>query len=95
MESLRWLLELTARASVLRVVLNGSWVTDEPEPIDIDCVLLADPDWGSRPDVEAQLEDGVPFINPQVANQRLFDEYVARIFASDRADRPKGMIEVI
>ena len=36
-----------------------------------------------------------PMIIPQIANQRLFDEYVANIFATDRADRHKGMIEVI
>jgi hypothetical protein len=43
MESLLWLMELTAQASISRIVLNGSWVTDEAEPIDIDCVLLPGP----------------------------------------------------
>jgi hypothetical protein len=94
-ESLKWLMELVAKTSVVRVVLNGSWVTDEAEPIDIDCVILASSDWGGNPDVEAEIEDGLPYISPQIANQRMFDEYATRIFASDRTDRPKGMIEVI
>jgi hypothetical protein len=95
MDSVRWLLDLASKASVERIIINGSWVTDEPEPIDVDCVLLAGPDWGSHPAAEQELEDGVPFICPQIANARVFDVYVNTIFASDRAQRPKGMIEVI
>jgi hypothetical protein len=95
LQSLRWLMELVSEASVARIVLNGSWVTNEPEPIDIDCVLLAGLGWGGNPAVEAQLEDGLPYLTPQIANQRIFDEYTTRIFASDRAEVPKGMIEVI
>jgi hypothetical protein len=41
------------------------------------------------------LEDGVPFIVPLLADQSVFDDYVTRIFATDRAERAKGMIEVI
>lgn len=94
-ESIRWIIDLASRASVERIIINGSWVTDEPEPNDVDCVLLAGPRWGTQPDAEQELEDGVPFLSPQIANARLFDIYVTTIFASDRAQRPKGMIEVI
>ncbi len=95
MNSLRWLMELVGEASVLRVVLNGSWVTSEPEPADIDCVLLAGPDWGKSPEVEQQLQDGLPFISPQIGNEAVFDSFVTRIFSSDRAYQQRGMIEVI
>jgi len=95
MESLRWMLDLVAQASIARVIINGSWVTDEPEPIDIDCVLLAGPDWGTKPDVEQELLDGLPFLSPQIANQTVFDRYVNVIFASDRSERPKGVVEVV
>ena len=95
MDSLRWLMELVSQASVVRVVLNGSWVTSEPEPGDIDCVLLAGPGWGKNPEVEQQLQDGLPFISPQIGNKDVFDSFVSRIFVSDRVHRPRGMIEVI
>ena len=88
-------MESLLRTSIARIILNGSCVTDEPEPIDIDCVLLTGPRWGSQTEIEAQLDDGLPFITPQIANERAFDDYVGRIFASDRGERAKGMIEVI
>lgn len=40
MESVRWLIDLARQAGVLRIVLNGSFVTDVLEPNDVDCVLL-------------------------------------------------------
>ena len=40
MESLRWLLDLARRAGVIRLIINGSFVTDVFEPNDVDCVLL-------------------------------------------------------
>jgi hypothetical protein len=95
MESLQWLMDLLKQISVERVVLNGSWVRDDSEPIDVDCVVLVGADWGRQPDLEAEVEDRLPYITPQIAHQRLFDQYTKHIFASDRADRAKGMIEVI
>ena len=38
MESVRWLVDLARRAKVLRIVVNGSFVTDVAEPNDVDCV---------------------------------------------------------
>ena len=43
MESVRWMIELAQKASVQRIVLNGSFVTDIMEPNDVDCVLLIVP----------------------------------------------------
>ncbi|MEK6675456.1 MAG: hypothetical protein AABZ47_07355 [Planctomycetota bacterium] len=40
MESVRWMVDLTIRAGVQRIVLNGSFVTDIMEPNDVDCALL-------------------------------------------------------
>ena len=36
MESLRWLVELARRAAVVRLILNGSFVTAKEEPGDFD-----------------------------------------------------------
>ena len=41
MESLRWLVEIAQRAGVERLIVNGSFATDEFEPNDVDCDLLA------------------------------------------------------
>lgn len=43
MESIGWMIDLAARAGVLRIILNGSFVTDIIEPNDVDCVLLIGP----------------------------------------------------
>jgi hypothetical protein len=42
MESIDWLVTLSARAGIQRIVLNGSFVTNIIEPNDVDCVLLID-----------------------------------------------------
>jgi hypothetical protein len=43
MESIRWVGDAASRAGVERFVINGSFVTDVPEPNDVDCVLLIGP----------------------------------------------------
>ena len=43
MESLRWLVDAARRSGAERLVINGSFVTDRPEPNDVDCVLLIGP----------------------------------------------------
>jgi hypothetical protein len=43
MESLRWLVELAKKLGVLRILVDGSFVTEAWEPNDVDCVLLAGP----------------------------------------------------
>ena len=44
-ESVRWLVDIARRAGVLRLVINGSFVTDVLEPNDVDCVLLIGEDF--------------------------------------------------
>jgi hypothetical protein len=38
MGSIRWVWDAASRAGVERFVINGSFVTDVPEPNDVDCV---------------------------------------------------------
>ena len=52
MQSLRWLVDIARRASVRRIVINGSFVTDAYEPNDVDYVLLV----------------GVEFLKDPIAN---------------------------
>ncbi len=39
MESLGWLVDAARRAGAWRLIVNGSFTTDWPEPNDVDCVL--------------------------------------------------------
>jgi hypothetical protein len=50
----------------------------------------------SRPvAAETDLLAGLPFVELHLLRAEQFDRFVGRIFASDRALTPKGMIEVI
>ena len=95
MESLRWLVEIADRAGVKRIVLNGSFVTDRYEPNDVDCALLTDDTFPADPTAEAELRKGLPYLQIDIATPFAFDQFTQEFFASDRFDRPKGMIEVI
>mgnify|MGYP001617611809 CR=1 FL=1 len=94
-ESVRWLVDLAKRAGVARVVLNGSFVTDVLEPNDVDCVLLIEPGFPTDAAAEAELVEGLPFLEIKLVRQEGFDEYVHEFFATDRHHVPKGMVEVI
>ncbi len=95
MDSVRWLVDLTRRTGVERLILNGSFVTAVLEPNDVDCVLLVGHDSPKDPTAEAMLEDGLPFLEIEVVSRREFDYFVERFFAADRKRILKGMIEVI
>lgn len=95
MESVRWMVELAKRGGVLRVVLNGSFVTDIMEPNDVDCVLLIGRGFPADTDAEAQLIAGLPFLEIKLVGQADFDDYVNVVFGTDRMGVPKGMVEVI
>jgi len=95
MASLRWLVDLAMRAGVQRLVINGSFVTDEVEPNDVDCVLLPGAGFPRDPSAQDELLDGLPFLDIQVVDQEAFEWLVASFFAGDRDFLPKGMIEVI
>jgi hypothetical protein len=95
MESIRWVWDAASRAGVERFVINGSFVTDVPEPNDVDCVLLIGPTFPLDSDAEAELLAGFPFLDIQLVKDPAFRVLVQLIFATDRSRRPKGMIEVL
>jgi hypothetical protein len=95
MESLQWLLVVLKRLNVQRLVLNGSFVTDEVEPNDVDCVLLTDAAAREGIDTDAKLRSGLPFLEIAVVDQTDFDFLVETFFATDQNRVAKGMIEVI
>jgi hypothetical protein len=95
MESLRWLIDLAERSGVIRLVVNGSFVTDTLEPNDVDCVLLIGDGFPRDAEAEAELLAGLPFLEIQLVRERAFTILVESFFATDRFRNPKGMIEVI
>jgi len=95
MESLRWLVEAVRRAGVLRIVVNGSFVADVYEPNDVDCALLIGPDYPKDRKADAEIHQGLPFIQAELLLQRAFDYHVQILYATDRRGVPKGMIEVL
>jgi hypothetical protein len=95
MESLQWLMGLVKRLDVRRLVLNGSFVTDEAEPNDVDCVLLVDFDSPRGAEVAEALRAGLPFLGIYIVDQDDFEFLVESVFVTDRDCVPRGMIEVI
>jgi hypothetical protein len=94
-ESLGWLVDLARRAGATRLIVNGSFVTDLPEPNDVDCVLLTRPGFPRDPQAEDELLAGLPFIELKVAEIEEFTFMVDDFFATDRREIAKGMIEVL
>lgn len=95
MQSVYWLIDLAIKAGVQRIVLNGSFVTELLEPNDVDCVLLIGPGFPKDRRAESELLEGLPFLEIELVNQEGFNLLTETIFATDRRQVPKGMIEVI
>ena len=95
MESLRWLVDLAWRAGAVRIIVNGSFVSDVLEPNDVDCVLLTPSGFPLDSVAEKELLEGLPFVTLHLGEEDVFDLFVGLFFASDRQGMPKGMIEVI
>jgi hypothetical protein len=95
MESLCWLVDLVRRVGVLRLIINGSFVTDISEPNDVDCVLLTGIGFPRDIEAENDIINGLPFLEIQLVNQEGFDFMVETMFATDRDTIPKGMVEII
>ena len=95
MESLRWLVDLCKRVGVVRLIVNGSFVTDKWEPNDIDCALLRGPLFPQDQAADAELWAGLPFIQMALVGPTEFILYVEQIYATDRHGNAKGVIEVI
>jgi hypothetical protein len=95
-QSLQWLLPMCRRAGIARLILNGSFVTENPEPRDVDCVLIPGPAFVADSDATLALRIGLPYLSLQVVEtEDELDFFVNDLFATDRAGHLKGLIEVI
>ena len=70
-------------------------MTDALEPNDVDCVLLIGPDFPRDPEAERELTSGLPFLQIDLVREDGFRDLVERVYATDRDQVPKGMIEVV
>ena len=94
-ESLRWLLPMCGAASISRLIVDGSFVTDVIEPNDVDCVLLQGPAYNETSLAAAELEQGLPFLSLQIVRQAAFDYLVGSFFGTDRVGTAKGVVEIV
>jgi len=95
MESLRWLVALAKEAGAERLIINGSFVTEQLEPNDVDCVLLTGKDFPRDRAAESELCGGLPFLGIDLFGKEDFSYLVDVVFASDQHQIPKGVVEVI
>jgi hypothetical protein len=95
MDSVRWLVDLAKQAGIQRMILNGSFVTDQIEPNDVDCALLPLADFPRNLKAAKELSEGLPFIDLQLVELDDFLFLINVIYGSDRDAVPKGVIEVI
>ncbi len=94
-ESLKWLIDLVRHAGIQRLVIDGSFVTERFEPNDVDCILLIAPDHTLDPAAIDEIDDGLPFLDVQLAEPADFTMLVEQFFSTDRDGTPKGLVEVI
>jgi hypothetical protein len=95
LESLRWVVDLAGRAGVVRLIINGSFVTDVIEPQDVDCVPLIGDGFPQDPAAEVELIAGLPFLELSMVSQSDFEVLVNEFFATDRNTIGKGMVEIV
>jgi hypothetical protein len=95
MQSLRWLVAMCQRDDVLRLVVNGSFVTSEPSPHDVDAVALIGPTFAQHGIGLHEWREPLPFVHLELADAIIFEEYLDRIFGLDANLVPKGVVEVI
>jgi hypothetical protein len=94
-ESLRWLVPLCEQAGITRILINGSFVTDRLEPMDVDVVLLEGPNYRTLSPAADKLHPGLPYLEIRVVKQHEYDFFARVVFGSDRATIPKEVIEVL
>ena len=94
MQSLRWLVEIARRAGAKKMLVKGSFISEVPEPNDVDCVLWLDPSIAKEESAMDELEQGLTFIQVYVVEMEGYNHFITEFFATDRNNVPKGMLEV-
>jgi len=83
-------------AGVKRILINGSFTTDKESPNDVDVVILPSEATLNDPKFRNIGESIWPFLQVLVAEDDAdFESWALEDFATDRQDRPKGVVELI
>lgn len=93
-QSLIWLVPLCRAAGIVKLLINGSFVTDRGEPNDVDCILLQGPRYSATTAEAAALKQGLPYLEIKIVAAGDYDTFSTIIFATDRDMIPKGVVEV-
>jgi len=94
-ESLQWLEALCRRAGIIKILVNGSFISIKVEPNDVDCVLLQGIEYKSDSQAAIELRQGLPFLEIKIVNADDYEFFSNVLFASDRDMIAKGVIEVV
>lgn len=96
MSELLLFIEAARKAGVRRLMVNGSFVTGKLAPNDVDVVFLPGPGYpGQGPNLDSN-ELVWPFLHIIVAaDDADFEAWATGLFATDRENSPKGVVEVI
>ena len=88
--------EWARRAGVLRLIVNGSFVTAKVSPNDVDLIVLPGPDYPRGQPPARDDEILWPFLQILVAaDDADLEAWALQDFGTDRDLRPKGVAEVI
>ncbi len=94
MQSVFWLADLARRIGAVKLAVNGSFVSDVPEPNDVDCALLLGPDYPKDKAADEELAEGLPFIQVYLLETVEYNGFVCEFYGTDWNNETKGVIEV-
>ena len=83
------------RAGIVRILINGSFVTDRDELNDVDSVLLQGPEYSASSEAAVELRRGLPFLEVKIVNEADYEFFATTVFGTDRDIIPKGVVEVL
>jgi hypothetical protein len=84
------------RAGIVRLILNGSFITAKVSPNDVDLAILPGPGYPRDQPTSGAEETLWPFLQVFVAaDDTDLEAWAIQIFGTDRNLRSKGFVEVI
>jgi hypothetical protein len=84
------------QAGVARILVDGSYITSEVTPNDIDLVILPGPGYPAVAGTARGAIGQWPFLHVQIAADTADLEQWARVeFGKDRDRHPKGIVEIV
>lgn len=95
-DELKTYFEIAKNAGVSRLVVDGSFVTDNPRPNDVDIVVLVPPEYdvaSTTLEVDGKMWSRIHIF--LALGEASFEKWACDFFAFDRLGNPKGVVEVI